>query len=105
MGLKNFIKPSWKKIILFVILFSIVFFIPYIKVDDTLHQSLLKAGHYSIILFFLMSLGAFMDLFNGNFYISEFIPFLLFVFLFFVIYLFSCLIIHLYNRKITKNNL
>jgi|GEM_PF-2690958 len=105
MGFKNFIKPTKKKMITFIVLFIVVFLIPYIKVEDTLNQGLLQQGHYPIILFFLASLIFFFtDLSNGRFYIEKLSSFLIFIFLFFIVYLVSCGIINFYENKFTKNN-
>ncbi len=93
MTFKLFLKPDKYKVIVFIVLFSILFFIPYLKSTPAPDAGdLIVPGHYPLIFIFLASLVVLMEVFTGTLTLSDSVFFASFLIGFFVLYLFSCLL-------------
>ena len=99
--MKNLLKPTKWKIFIFILLFVIIYLIPYYKVEiDPNTVSMIKSGRYPLI----YGLGVvFFDIFSGIFEWGAVFVFISFIASFFIVYAVSCLIVYFTQRLFAKN--
>ncbi len=95
--IKKILKPTKWKIILFLFLFAVIFFVPYIKVSPDYNKvrDIIMPGRYPIIFMFLISSIIIRDMLSGTFILNDMFVFFGFLLSFLFVYLGSCLIIFL----------
>ena len=100
MNAKDFFKPTKWKIITFILLFVVIYLIPWYKVEiDPNTVSMISSGRYPIIFGFIISWIIFPDMLSGDFILNEILVFVGFIFSFIVVYMLSCLIVYLVQKK------
>ena len=105
MNAKDFFKPTKWKIITFLILFVIIYLIPYIKVTiDPNTVSMMASGRYPIIFGFIISLIIFPDILSGTFILNDILVFVGFIVSFILVYALACLVVHLIQKKSFANS-
>jgi hypothetical protein len=93
MAWKEFIKINKWKIIIFIILFVLIYLVPYFKAEvDPSTVSIMQSGRYPLIWTFLILLIFLPDILSGDIIWYEFFGFIIFILSFFVVYLISCFI-------------
>jgi len=103
MTVKQFYQPNKYSVLTFIILFSIIFFIPYIPSQPSVGTTeLVPEGKYPLIFIFLMSLVVIMEILMGNFVFADMFLFLGFSFAFFLLYTFTSFIGFIIKRKKEK---
>jgi len=105
MRIKEFFKPTRWKIITFLILFVIIYLIPYIKVEiDPNTVSIIASGRYPIIFGFIMSLMIFPDILFGTFILNNVLVFVGFIVSFILVYVLACLVVYLIQKRSFVNS-
>ena len=97
---KTFLKPTKGKIIAFIILFSVIYLIPYYKIEIAPGTiSIIESGRYPIIFGFIITWIIFSDISSGVFILNDIFVFVGYLFSFVIVYILSCLIIFLIQKK------
>jgi len=105
MRIKEFFKPTRWKIITFLILFVIIYLIPYIKVEiDPNTVSIMTSGRYPIIFGFIISLIIFPDILSNIFILNDILVFVGFIVSFILVYVLVLLVVHLIQKKSSVNS-
>jgi len=106
MRAKDFFKPTKWKIITFLILFAIIYLIPYFKVEiEPNAVSIMVSGRYPIISgFIIISLIIFSDILSGTFVLNDILVFVGFIISFILVYALVCLVVYLIQKKSFANS-
>jgi len=105
MNAKDFFMPTKWKITTFIVLFVIIYLVPWLKVEiDPNTISMISAGRYPIIFGFIISWIIFPDMSSGNFILSDILVFVSFIISFVVVYALSCWLGSFIQKKSFDNS-
>ncbi len=100
MTAKEYFQPNKYKVAIFIILFILIFFIPYLKAEPTPGiDKIVEQGRYPLIFIFLMSLVVIMDLLSGNFILGDFVLFISFLAAFTLLYALVSGVVYLFIER------
>jgi hypothetical protein len=106
MDAKFFLKPTKWKILAFVVLFIVIYCIPYFKVTGypECQACIFQTGRYPLIAGFFVQLIFIQDWLMGNFILNEFIGFAGYLISFVVVYVISCAIGTGFKKYFARKN-